>query len=126
MNVVINTNAFIRFFTDDDAREATLVEKLLKDEKTVIIPDVVLPELAYVLMKEYQFSREKLLKVYMFLFSKDNFYLTNAAKKAIGIFAKSKLDMADCIIAAYSLKGKLASFDQELVAVEEVQSYWKK
>ena len=126
MSVVIDTNAFIRFFTDDDPRKASLVEDLLENETMIIIPDVVLPELAYVLMKEYKFSREKLVEIYTFLSSQNNFYLTNAAKKAIKIYGMSKLDMADCIIAAYSLKGKLASFDRELLQIEGIKGFWEK
>jgi len=33
--------------------------------------------------------------------------------------------MADCIIAAESLKGLLASFDKVLLKVENVKPFWK-
>jgi hypothetical protein len=32
--------------------------------------------------------------------------------------------MADCLIIANSLKGKLASFDKQLLTVKDVKKYW--
>jgi hypothetical protein len=33
--------------------------------------------------------------------------------------------MANCIIAAESLKGKLASFEEKLLKIEGIKSYWQ-
>lgn len=126
MNVVIDTNALIRYFSDDDPLKADRVEELLEDTTIVSIPDVVLPELEYVLTKEYHFSREKMIEIYKFLISLNKLILTAEAKKAIKIYTDSQLDMADCIIAAHSLKGKLASFDKKLLQTDAVQPFWEK
>lgn len=125
MRITVDTNALIRFFADDIPPKANLVEKLLKDEEQILIPDVVFPELEYILIKQYRFTREKLSEVYTFLSSQDNVYITNDVKSAIAIFDKTKLDMADCIIAAYSFKDSLASFDRQLLGVEGVRPFWK-
>ena len=123
--IVLDTNTLVRFFTNDIPRQADLVEDLLKKEKNIFIPDVVFPELEYVLSNKYKFSRIKLLNIFNAIASKSNLRINSTVKIAIQIFSKSKLDMADCIIAASSLKGKLASFDSELLDVEEVKGFWR-
>ncbi len=125
MRIIIDTNALVRFFTDDIPQKATLVEKLLKDGQNIFIPDVVFPELEYILIYEYKFPRKKLFEIYAFLASRKNISLTENVQKAIIIFSKTNLDMADCIIAASSLKGSLASFDKELLQVDKVKPFWK-
>lgn len=125
MRIVVDTSALVRFFTDDIPQKASLVEKLFKDKKGVFIPDVVFPELEYILIQKYKFPREKLLDIYTFLSSRDNIHITNETKNAILIFEKTKLDMADCIIAAYSMKGSLASFDSGLLGTAGIDPFWK-
>lgn len=125
MQVVIDTNILIRYFTNDSPQKAELVEQLLLSDEDIFIPDVVFPELEYILVKEYKFSKDKVLEIIKFLSSQANITVTSEIRKAIRIFEKTKLDMADCIIASYSLKGKLASFDKELLGVEGAHSFWK-
>lgn len=125
MRIVVDTSALVRFFTDDIPKKASLVEKFFKTEKDIFIPDVVFPELEYILIQKYKFLREKLLHIYIFLSSCDNIHITNESKNAILIFEKTKLDMADCLIAAYSMKGSLASFDKELLSIADINPFWK-
>jgi len=125
MKIALDTNSFIRFFTNDQSEKAIKVKILLEKEKNIVIPDVVFPELEYVLTGNYDTSRETLITIFHFLSSQTNIKLPAHIKKAIQIYEKTKLDMADCIIAATSLKGELASFDKELLSVEEVKPFWK-
>jgi len=125
MRIIVDTSALVRFFTDGIPQKASLVEKLFKAEKDIFIPDVVFTELEYILIQKYNFPKEKLLNIYIFLSSRDNIHVTKEAKNAIAIFEKTKLDMADCIIAAYSMKGSLASFDRNLLGIENVNPFWQ-
>ena len=125
MAVTVDTNALIHFFTNDVPRKADLVENLFKKEKNIFIPDVIFPELEYILGNEYKFSRDQLLDIFNSLLSRSNLHINSVVKIAVQIFSQTKLDMADCIIAASSLKGKLASFDKELLGVKEINSFWK-
>lgn len=120
--IVLDTNSLIRFFTNDLADKAAKVKELLEKEKNIFIPEVVFPELEYILTDKYDTSREKLIKIFQFLSSQKNIKLSSVIKTAITIFEKTKLDMADCIIAGYGLKGSLASFDKELLKVEGIKS----
>ncbi|MBI2032233.1 MAG: type II toxin-antitoxin system VapC family toxin [Candidatus Levybacteria bacterium] len=125
MQTVLDTNVLIRFFTNDIPAKADKVEELLEKEKKIVIPDVVFPELEYILMKKYGLPRSKVIDAYLFLLSQENVKKSTYIKKAIEIYQKTKLDMADCIIAAESLKGLLASFDKNLLRVEKVKAFWK-
>ena len=125
MRIIVDTSALVRFFTDDIPQKASLVEKLFKDEKGIFIPDVVFPEMEYILIQKYKFPREKLLHIYIFLSSRNNVHVTKEAKNAIAMFEKTKLDMADCIIAAYSMKGSLASFDSKLLEISGINPFWQ-
>lgn len=125
MLIVVDTSALVRFFTDDIPQKASLVENLFKDEKDILIPDVVFPEMEYILIKKYKFPRKKLFHIYTFLSSRNNIHMTNELRSAIAIFENSKLDMADCIIAACSMKGSLASFDRNLLDIEGINPFWK-
>lgn len=125
MQIVLDTNVLIRFFTDDIPAKADKVEKLIKGEKNIVIPDVVFPELEYILVKEYGLPKSKVVEAYHFLLSQENIKKSAYIRTAFEIYQKTKLDMADCIIAAESLKGLLASFDKDLLKVENIKPFWK-
>lgn len=122
--ICLDTNSLIRFFTNDEPKKALKVKNLLKKEKEIFIPEVVFPELEYVLAGTYKTDRKKIVEVFRFLVSQPNIKSGRILKTAVEIFERTKLDMADCLIAAHSLKGKLASFDKKLLLLKEVKRYW--
>jgi predicted nucleic acid-binding protein len=124
MEIILDTSSLIRFFTRDIEEKAAKIKLLLETDK-VTIPEVVFPELEYVLINQYACSRSNLIDFFQFLTSQNNIKTSLVIKKALLIFSSSSLDMADCIIAAYSLKGKLASFDRELLATKGITPFWK-
>lgn len=126
MLIVLDTNSLIRFFTNDIPDKASKVKILFEKEKNLYIPEVVFPEVEYVLADQYGVSRERLITIFQFLSSQKNIKLSPHLKKAITIFEKTNLDMADCVIVSYALKGSLASFDTELLEVQGVRGVWKK
>lgn len=123
--IVLDTSALIRYFARDDKIKAAKTKLLLETEKELVVPDVVLPEIEYVLIKSSKAKRAELIKTFMFLNSLHNISLTKEARDAIAIFKNSKVDMADCIIAAYSMKGSLASFDSGLLEISGINPFWK-
>lgn len=122
--ICLDTNSLIRFFTNDEPKKALKVKKLLEKEKKIFIPEVVFPELEYILKRIYKTQRRKIISAFKFLTSRSNIKLSRTVKKAVEIFESTRLDMADCLIAAHSLKGKLASFDKQLLSVKGVEKYW--
>lgn len=123
MQIILDTSSLVRFFTNDIPEKAEKVEKLF-DEESLVIPDVVFPELEYILGRGYTSTRNEIVKTYHFLLAKRNIKISPYVRKAVTIFEQSNLDMADCIIAVNSLKGALASFDKKLLKVEKVKSFW--
>jgi len=122
---ILDTSALIRYFTRDDKVKAGKTKLLLETGKELVIPDVVFPEIEYVLKKIPNAKRAELIKSFRFLNSLRNISITKEVREAIAIFEKTKLDMADCIIAAYSMKGYLASFDNGLLNIANINPFWK-
>ncbi len=122
--VYLDTSSLIRFFTNDEPQKANKIKTLLEKEKEISIHPVVFPELEYVLSGNYGVNRKEIAKIFRFLTSRPNIKLSPEISKAVEVFEKTKLDMADCLIAATSLKGKLASFDKKLLTTKGVKKYW--
>lgn len=122
--VCLDTSLLIRFFTNDDSVKAQKVKKLLEKESDIRIPEVVFPELEYVLKGIYNTSRKEILSIFRFLISRSNCKLNKAVSLAVKLFEIANLDMADCLIISHSLKGELASFDRQMLAVKGVKKYW--
>jgi len=123
--IVLDTSVLIRYFARDDKVKAEKAKLLLETGKELVIPDAVLPEIEYVLVKSSKAKRSDLVNAFRLLNSLSNISLTKEARNAIITFEKTKLDMADCIVAAYSIKGSLASFDSGLLGIPGINPFWK-
>lgn len=123
--IILDTNAVLRFFLGDIPEQLSKVQHLLETEKSIYLPDVVLPEIEYVIFKKYGQNRDAAIQLFKSLVTLPNIKTTMQLKLAVRIYEDSKLDMADCIIAAYAQKGKLASFDKDLLKVSGIKGYWK-
>jgi predicted nucleic-acid-binding protein len=122
--LVFDTSALIRFFTKDISTQAEKIKNLIETEKKIKIPDVVFPELEYVLLgKTYNVTRNKILTAFYFLASRKNIILSKEVKTAIAIYKKTNLDMADCIIAASARNHTLVSFDKKLCSVKGIKTH---
>lgn len=123
--IYLDTSALIRFFTNDDEIKAKKIKSLIESDNELSIVEVVFPELEYVLLRLYSSSRNEVSTIFTFLISCKNIKLSPEIKRAASLYENSNLDMADCLIAVHSQKGKLASFDNDLLKVKAVKSYWK-
>jgi predicted nucleic acid-binding protein len=118
--IVLDTSALIRFFTNDIPSKAREVKKLIEGEQRLFVPDVVFPELEYVLLsKTYNASRKKIIRAFQFLVTRKNITVSPEVKRAVYLYEKTKLDIADCLIIASAKKGKLFSFDQKLLELSQ-------
>lgn len=124
--VVIDTSALVRFFTKDIVQDAIRVKKLLESGEMIHIPDAVFPELEYVLSKNYGLRREDILVKFKFLSANQNCLCHFYVERAVDYYARTNLDMADCLIAsqAHETPCSLASFDKKLVNKTKTMSYW--
>ena len=114
--IVLDTSALVRFFTNDVPAKAKEVKSILDSTQKIQIPDVVLAELEYVLLsKTYGASRDKVLNAFRLLIERKNTVVSVEAKSAIDLYAKTKLDLADCMVVASARGKRLVSFDKQLL-----------
>lgn len=121
--IIIDTSALVRFFTNDDKIKANKVKNLLEKEE-ILLPDIVFIELNYVLTKLYKIEKTELVKIYQFLLSQNNIKTSEEIKEALELFKTVSLSVADCLIAVFAKDETLASFDQKLIKMTKVKSYW--
>lgn len=112
---VLDTSALIRFFSNDVPAKGRQVRLLLESTEKISIPDVVFPELEYVLSSPvYAVKRADILDAFYYLTSRKQTLVSSQVRMAITIFSQTTLDMADCIVLASSLGNSLVSFDTKL------------
>ncbi len=124
MSVTVDTNVLLRYFLNDDVEKAKMAKRLFAENETLIVPDVVFPEIEYVL-KKHTAVRGQISSAYQFITSLERVQITSTARKAVLIYENTSFDMADCFIAAVSFRGELASFDKKLLNTPGVTPYWK-
>jgi predicted nucleic acid-binding protein len=123
--IVLDTNIFIRLVIGDIPEQLEKVKKVLKTDNHFIVPDVVFPEIEYILRKYYQLSRKDVIDTYITIAQLPNISLSKECLVAISLYKDTNLDSEDCFVAAYSMLGELASFDKQLLKIPEVHPYWK-
>lgn len=119
---IIDTNALLRFLLGDIPDQKVLVEKLLrrakKSEIVIIVPEIVIFELYFALLKYYHFKKEEIINVLQSVVSAD--YLQAESKEvflsALILYKANTISLADCFLAAYAKKEKadLFTFDRHL------------
>ncbi len=121
--IYIDTNALIRYFTYDDPKKARIVAKYIDSDAKLVLADVVFVEIEYVLQKQYGVTRSELGAHYDFMLNR--FSCERHMPLAVATYARTKLDMADCIIAAQSVLGKsqLLTFDSTLKKAHQTLSH---
>lgn len=124
MSIVLDTNIFVRIITDDDPVRAAKAKKLIDTETELFVPESVFPEIEYFLKKVEKRTHTDIAKVFTIIAAYKNISLDKETRIAISIYKNHTLDMADCLIAAHAVGGKLASFDDKLLKIEGMKSYW--
>lgn len=120
----VDTNVLVRFLVEDDEEQAAkviaLFEKVIAENSTLFISDIVLCETVWVLSSRYRFSRGDIASVLQRLFEADHlsFSSTRQHVDALQSYAEGKGDFADylireqCIAAGCST---VVTFDQALL-----------
>lgn len=122
--IVLDTSALIRFFTGDDKVKANKVKALLDSENDLLLIDAVLLELVYTLLKVYKEPKERILEILKFLLSRSNIQMREEIKKAIRYYEVLNLSITDCLLLSYGEGKRIASFDEDLLEVTNVYSFW--
>jgi predicted nucleic-acid-binding protein len=115
--VILDTNAVLRFITGDNAEKCRKVSDLI-DTNDCIVPIEVIAEAVYNLEKFYMHPRHLIADEIKDLIAiKENLvFEENVIRYGCNTFASTSLDFIDCILVAYAnVKGNpVFSFDTDL------------
>jgi predicted nucleic-acid-binding protein len=119
---VIDANVVLRYLLqDDDAlfrKASALLERVKVGEEAVVIPESVLAECVYVLLKVYKIDRQIISEKMGGLFAYKG--IVNSDKKdlmdSILLFSQTHLSIVDCIACSKSINNgmSLFTFDDDL------------
>jgi predicted nucleic-acid-binding protein len=99
----LDTNVLVRYITQDDNKQAALVNSLIEsldDASPGFVTLVTVVELSWVLESAYNFTRQQFAEVMQTLMTVDTIKLDRAAvvASAVRVYAGSKADFSDCLI----------------------------
>ncbi len=119
---LVDTNVILRYLLKDDEalfnKASGLLERVKTGEEVVVIPESVLTECVYVLLKVYKVDRLTVAEKLLGLFSYKG--IANSDKKdlidAIALFKKTQIGIVDCIVCAKAINQGLTlfTFDDDL------------
>jgi len=119
---LIDANVVLRYLLqDDDAlfkKASTLLERIKVGEGAAVIPESVLAECVYVLLKVYKIDRQIISEKLRGLFAYKG--IVNPDKKdlvdSIILFGQTQLSIVDCIACSKSINNGLSlfTFDDDL------------
>ena len=113
---LIDANVILRYLLNDDKtlfeKAAALLEKVKTGEENVIIPESVLSECVYVLLKIYKIDRTTISEKLRGLFLYKG--VVNPDKKdlidSLTLLGKTKISIVDCILCTKSLNHGMPLF----------------
>ncbi|MDA1337984.1 MAG: type II toxin-antitoxin system VapC family toxin [bacterium] len=122
MLTYLDTNILIRYLTRDIESQARKAKGLIESGNVIFIPDVVFPEVAYILISQYESNRNEVIDALTSIVNRDNVKCNEYILWALSLYEKTKNDIADCIIVSQSLQNlsQLATFDKVLLKIEDV------
>ncbi len=121
----VDTNVLVRYIVEDDPEQSpaavAMIERALKREEPIFIPQIVLCELVWVLSFAYRFKRHAIVGFLQQLRRGAQLVVERAdeVKRAIEAYAAGRGDFADYLIAERSVANGcsvVASFDRGLEA----------
>jgi predicted nucleic-acid-binding protein len=123
---IIDTNAFLRFFLDDNKKQKERIENLLKQAKqgeiALFVPQIIIFEIQFILDKYYHFDKQDIIEKLTALVSSS--YLLVEKKDiflfALTLYSKKNISFVDCFLASQSkaIEAELFTFDEKLRKVK--------
>lgn len=121
-DLVIDANIFLRFLLKDISRQYLEAEKLFRRAKageiTLIVPQIVIFEIAFALEKFYCFPKEEVIDKLKSLVDMEYFLIQDRQifQGALKIYAVNNISLVDSflICLASSKQAKLMTFDEKI------------
>lgn len=121
-STIVDANVFLRFFVPDDKiKYKTALDffhNSKKNKVNLVVPQIIVFEVNYSLLKFYHFEKEKIIKALASMFSADYLDIESIEifTDALKIYQNNNLDLTDCFLAAKkNLENMdIFSFDEKL------------
>jgi predicted nucleic-acid-binding protein len=124
--VMLDTNAVLRFITDDDKEKSKKVSDLINNTDCIVTIEVI-AEVVYNLEKYYDHPRWLIAEeINDFIWIKESLVLEeNVIRYGCNTYASTRLDFIDCLLVGYAnVNGNLVfTYDAELKRKLENKAY---
>lgn len=125
---LLDTNVIVRFLTSDSKEQAERAEKLFQSssKKSLEIPDLVIAEIAYVLLSFYRLPKEEVIEKIHALIDFDKFKTNKKIiKKTLELFKEYNISFVDAYLCSLVFHNKnkfVFSFDRNLLRMKEIRT----
>ena len=126
MTAFIDTNVLIRHLTGDPPELASRATRFLADAEELLLPDLILAEVAYVLESFYETPRAQVATTLRAVLAFPAIRVLDAdlLQRAVELYEVHRLDFADAYLVASAERtgiGVIASFDRSIDRVTTVR-----
>jgi predicted nucleic acid-binding protein len=126
MTAFVDTNILVRHLTGDPPAQATRATRFLEDADELLLPDLILAEVAYVLESFCETSRAQVAETLRAVLAFPPITVVDAelAQRAVEVYDIHRLDFAEAYLVACTERsgiGVVASFDRSIDRVGTVE-----
>jgi predicted nucleic acid-binding protein len=126
MTAFVDTNVLIRHLTGDPPDQAVLATRFLRDADELLLPDLILAEVAYVLESYYETPRAQVADTLraVLAFPAVKAVDVELLQRAVEVYDIDRLDFAEAYLVACAERsgiGVIASFDRSIDRVGTVR-----
>jgi len=125
----LDANIFLRFLTGDEKRKAAacrrLVQMAIDGKLTLRTHPLILAEVVWVLESYYELPRSEIASKLELILNTPNLSVVDesAFSQAVGLYAASNIDLADCYAAALANEADdtLLSYDRDFDKLDGIE-----
>ncbi len=126
MTALVDANVLIRHLTGDPPQQASRATRFLEQAEQLLLPDLILAEVAYVLESYYEVARHQVAEALRAILAFRAIRVVDAAllHRAVELYDVHRLDFADAYLVATAERtgiGVVASFDRGLDRVGTIR-----
>ncbi len=125
MTAFVDTNVLVRHLTGDPPAQAAKATSYLKAAEELLLPDLILAEVAYVLESYYETPRAAVAETLRAVLAFPAIRVVDAEllQRAVEVYERHRLDLADAYLVASAERtgvGEIVSFDRTIDRVGTV------
>jgi len=122
----VDTNVLVRHLTGDPLAQARRATRFLEEADDLLLPDLILAEVAYVLESFYEVARTQVASTLRAILAFPAIRVVDAEllQRAVEVYEVHRLDFADAYLVASAERtgvGAIASFDRALDRVGTIR-----